>query len=92
MTKSKAGKPYRPGNGTEGEMFEDAFCENCKRDQAYRSYGLEIPNDDGSIGCPILAAMLGFGTDEPGYPKELIYDRKGKPTCTAFDPIGDKND
>jgi hypothetical protein len=37
-------KPYRPANGTEGEIFIESFCVRCWHDR----------NED----CPILAASF----------------------------------
>ena len=65
------GESYRPSNGTEGMMFFDWFCENCKRD---------INGD-----CPIYAASLAFHKDDKEYPKEWVIDEDGQPTCTAYD-------
>lgn len=77
-----AGKPYRPSNGTEGDLFDDSYCDNCKRESEYRSKPLEgIPGQ----GCRILAAVLWNGVESPTYPKEWIYGEDGQPTCTAFE-------
>jgi len=76
-----AGKPYRPGSGTEGMAFDDAWCAYCERDKAYRDGG---PDADPAIACQIIAATFAFEIADPRYPKEWVYDRKGKPCCTAF--------
>jgi hypothetical protein len=72
-----AGKPYRPSNGTEGEIFMCGWCDRCERDRAYR-------NDEGD-SCPIVAAAFAYSIGEPGYPKEWVYAADGGgPVCTAF--------
>lgn len=95
-------KPYRPSNGTEGEMFTSMFCDFCLRDAGFddertdEELGAYIflrklyPN-----GCPILAATLGHDVDEPGYPAEWVYDdlpdlmeALATTRCTAFIPDG----
>jgi len=70
-------RPYRPSNGTEGDIFESQWCEHCTRDAAFRS------DPERNDGCPILAAVYALNIDEPGYPKEWIEDSKG-PRCTAY--------
>lgn len=74
------GNPYRPSNGTEGFCFMEDFCWRCKRDAKYRE------TDNGEDGCPILADTFVYETDDPKYPKEWIYNERGFPCCTAFDP------
>lgn len=63
-------KPYRPSNGTEGDIFMTEFCFRCARDSE------ECP-------CELLGAMLAFSIGEEGYPPELIEDEQGA-RCTAF--------
>lgn len=77
----KAGKPYRPGSGTEGMAFDEHWCEHCTRDAEYRNSG---PDADPAIGCQIIADTFAFERDDPRYPKEWVYDRDGRPCCTAF--------
>ena len=82
-------KPYRPSNGTEGMMFDDRFCDRCKRDAKYRRTG------DGADGCRILLYVGAYQVHEPQYPKEWVvnlHDPVGLTArCTAFqfdDPNG----
>jgi hypothetical protein len=75
------GKSYRPGSGTEGCAFDDAWCSHCARDAEYRSGGEDADPD---LGCKILADALGFEMDHPRYPKEWVYGHDGRPRCTAF--------
>ena len=76
-----AGKPYRPGSGTEGMAFDDAWCEHCTRDAEYRNGG---PDADPATGCQIIADTFCYEKTDPNYPKEWTHDSKGKPCCTAF--------
>jgi len=66
-------KPYRPSNGTEGDMFQEKFCEKC----VYDDY-------DNDVYCEILGDSMAFNVDDKEYPKEWTYDKNGCPTCTAF--------
>lgn len=74
----KDGKPYRPSNGTEGDMFQEGWCAHCKRDKAFRA------DPDREEGCNILARSMAYSVGEQGYPVEWIWQR-GRPVCTAFD-------
>jgi len=69
--KDEAGKPYRPSNGTEGEIFMEKWCERCMLD-----------TEDNP--CEILTSTLAFEIDDPEYPKEWRYDFDGRPMCTKF--------
>lgn len=70
-----ANKPYRPSNGTEGEMFCEQFCYLCRYDQY---------EDD---PCDILTRSLICSVGDADYPEEWLYDRNGRPTCTAFHDV-----
>jgi hypothetical protein len=74
---------YRPSNGSEGEGFEEQWCERCERDVAFRA------NDEG-YGCLILARALAHDITDPEYPREWCQDEAGTPRCTAFVEIGGK--
>lgn len=82
-------RPFRPSNGTHGEIFMSCFCYRCKRDQAFQQ---DMENND---GCPIIADTLCYDVDDPKYPKEWIEDVDSEPgligapgaRCTAFEPI-----
>lgn len=73
-----AGKPYRPGSGSEGMAFDDTWCCHCTRDQEFRS------DPDSADGCPILANTFAYAIDDPNYPKEWVYGHDGRPCCTGF--------
>lgn len=76
-------KPYRPSCGTEGMAFDDAWCSQCARDAAWRD------DPDRNDGCIILTNSFIYDIRDPNYPKQWIYDRDGRPCCTAFtsDPL-----
>jgi hypothetical protein len=67
-------QPYRPSNSDEGLGFEHAWCNRCGHDREWREGGWET----GVGGCHILAAAY---ADQAA---EWVYDKHGKPTCTAF--------
>ena len=71
-----AGKPYRPSNGTEGDMFTARWCEKCSKH--------DFDNDDGPV-CYLLFGMLNYYPDDNEYPKEICLDDDGRPQCTAFE-------
>ena len=76
-------KLYRPPNGTEGMMFMARFCDRCKHDAKFRE------TEDGADACQIATKTLFLDTDDPGYPREWIYDRMPpllcNARCTAFE-------
>lgn len=67
-----AGTPYRPSNGTEGDVFFCKYCELCKKNL--------VPE-----GCKIQLRTMAFDIDEPEYPKEWVHDKDGYAICTAFE-------
>lgn len=74
-------RPYRPPNGTEGEMFMSRWCYQCVR---------EAGNvDGGPDGCEILTATLIYDVGDPGYPREWVATgpRLADARCTAFEPV-----
>ncbi len=70
-------EPYRPGSGTEGMAFDDAWCAHCARDAAWRE-------DESAECCDILSRTFALDIRDPDYPKEWVYGREGRPYCTAF--------
>ena len=46
---------YRPGSGTEGEVFFDNWCRHCSRDRAMRE-GDDFDDCDDNELCEIIAA------------------------------------
>lgn len=73
-----AWEPYRPSNGTEGQLFMEAWCSNCAIDANHN--------------CEILARSLAFDLNSPEYPKEWVRranddEWPGSARCTAFVPV-----
>jgi len=60
---------YKPLNSGQFINFTDNFCYKCKH---------------GRKGCKILALALRLDVIDDNYPSQLIYNKKGKPTCTSF--------
>lgn len=81
---SQAGKPYRPSNGSEGEIFYAAWCSDCAADEGFRN------DPDRCDSCPIVANALCFDIADPEYPKEWVYGADGQPMCKAFRAIGEE--
>lgn len=67
-------KKYRPSNGTEGMIFEDRFCDRCKREAKYRR------TQDGADGCSIATAVFLYDIADEKYPTEWVVN--------LFDPVG----
>ena len=67
-----AGKPFRPSNGTGGDIFRSYWCDQCEKDR-YESKP-----------CRIFTKTLIYSTDDKQYPKEWTYDDNGDPQCAAF--------
>jgi len=68
-------KKYQPSNGTEGMYFTDAHCMQCLNCD---------PDPNGAKQCKIWLNTMLHNVNDPGYPKEWIYDEDNKPTCTAW--------
>lgn len=73
-----AGKPYRPSTGTEGAAFQEEWCCHCARDAAFQA------DPDFAQGCQIVADTFAYDITDAHYPKEWIFDRDGRPCCTAY--------
>ena len=76
---ARAGKKYRPSNGTEGNIFQHNWCQDCKHDAAFRA------DPDRGEGCVIIAKALTFDIEDAEYPNEWQYGDDGQPRCTAFE-------
>lgn len=74
----RAGQPYRPANGTEGDFFDSAFCNHCVHDAGYRA------GEPAAVACVIIAKSMAFGVDCVDYPREWQYGDDGQPRCTKF--------
>lgn len=77
-----AGKPYRPSNGTEGEIFMSAWCNHC--------YFEDIHDPHSEMNCGIITLTHALDIGDEDYPKEWVFDESGKPKCTAFSLRGAK--
>lgn len=77
MTDANQPRPYRPSNGTEGEIFMGAWCANCAHD-----------SDDTEFGCMVQLRALAYSITDPEYPCEWQYNANGNPQCTAFTRAG----
>ena len=69
VANGQIGKSYRPSNGTEGEVFCEAFCFRCRKNNK---------------GCRIKIMTMALDANDPNYPKEWVYAEDGQPICTAF--------
>lgn len=70
---------YKPENGCAGADFQEAFCDRCMADKAFR--------DGTGDSCEIIANTMVFDVEDERYPAEWIYGADGTPTCTAFQEI-----
>lgn len=68
--KDRAGQPWRPSNGFEGDLFAERVCARCTMSDGW--------------GCQISLAAMCYEATEPEYPKEWVYGPDGQPCCTAF--------
>lgn len=82
-----AGEKYRPSNGTEGQLFLDAFCRRCQRDAAMRT-GANVEDCDDEQRCEIIGLTMIHDADEPEYPTAWQYGKDGQPCCTQFIEAG----
>ena len=75
-------KSYIPCNGTEGSIFRERFCYQCKHEHKY------IETQDPEHACQIFNATLLYNPGDDEYPAEWIYkdpDDIFSGTCTAFE-------
>lgn len=80
--KSMAGKPYRPSNSTEGDLFQCSFCMRCEHyDEGDGGDGGDC-TQGGDLS--ILARSFWSDIGDADYPPEWTHDTEGRPTCTAF--------
>lgn len=71
-TAERAGQKYRPSNGTEGGLFMERYCHQCRRDSEERP-------------CEILTRAVWADIDDPEYPAEWQYSDSRQPMCTALE-------
>jgi hypothetical protein len=67
-------RPYRPSNGTEGDIFIAQWCAVCSRNGW---------SDEDGDACDILTRSFVYPVDDPDYPQEWVMGDRG-PGCTAF--------
>lgn len=65
-------RPYRPSNGTEGDLFMAEWCQQCA-----------LADYDGT-GCTIQLRALAHDIYDPEYPAEWNFTIGGYPQCSAF--------
>lgn len=70
--KKDAGKKWRPANGTEGDMFQEMYCDKCRINPCH---------------CSILSYSFYYNITDKLYPTELQIGKDGQPTCTKFEKI-----
>lgn len=85
MLVHRAGEKYRPSNGTEGQLFLDAFCRRCQRDSAMRAGAPENVCKSDEC-CEIIGLTMILDIEDPDYPAEWQYGQDGQPCCTQFVP------
>lgn len=73
---SQAGKPYRPSNGTEGDLFQMQFCDRCTKEHGKNNNV-----------CEIVLLTMCHDEQDAAYPAEWKFDEAGRPVCTAFEKI-----
>lgn len=67
-------RPFRPSNGTDGDIFMAGFCHRCEHMQ-----------DDGRAPCEILGRTFVLDIGHADYPTEWIQEDDGSNArCTAF--------
>jgi hypothetical protein len=87
MNVSRAGEPYQPANGFEGELFFERWCQHCARDRAMRE-GDDFNECDDEEVCNLIALSMAFKPGDPEYPSAWQYGKDGQPCCKAFVPAG----
>lgn len=88
MLLERVGQKYQPSNGTEGECFRAAWCEQCARDKAMNGEK-DFDSCDESELCSIVINTMAWDVDDEEYPREWQYGKDGQPCCTAFIPAGE---
>jgi hypothetical protein len=87
MNIERAGAKYRPGNGTEGELFIESWCGQCERDHGMMK-GLPLEECDDNQVCDIIARTFAFSVNDPNYPDDWQYGADGQPRCHSFVEAG----
>ena len=79
-------KLYQPSSGTEGGGFFANWCDQCARDLPSNGTKAFDECEPHEI-CEIIELSMAYMPSDPEYPNQWRYV-DGKPTCTAFVPIG----
>ncbi|MEO1472781.1 MAG: hypothetical protein AAFS03_02400 [Pseudomonadota bacterium] len=66
------GRPYRPSNNTEMDLFVHVQCGGCTRDQKT---------------CPIIPVVMLYDESDAKYPADWVISESGQPMCAAFTPM-----
>ena len=74
--------PYRPSNGTEGDIFTSNWCAICTKDLAANGTKI-IDNCSDDELCDILGVSYIFDINEESYPAEWVEDENGA-RCTVY--------
>ena len=75
-------EPHYFSNGTEGRMWQSAWCDRCLRDAPFQNMNI-------GTGCPILAkALTGAWVDEWIQNDGYVTDPVRRITCIEFKPYG----
>jgi len=69
---SEDSRPYRPSNGTEGDMFMSQFCYSCVK------YTLNKNTGDYDCKHDIIQKTQVYEVDSKHYPKWWVEDLDGK--------------
>jgi len=77
--KAKAGKPFRPCNGFEGDLFMSKWCALCAKDNYHE--------ETGTGDCEIVALTMALDVDDEDYPAAWQIAESGQPICTEFEPL-----
>lgn len=75
-----AGKTFMPSNGTEGMIFNEAFCDHCIHEKFTHT------QKHGDLQCDIYnrSFLHWYEPTHPDYPKEWVFDTDGWSICTAW--------
>jgi hypothetical protein len=69
---NSAGTSFMPSNGTEGEIFESAFCSNCIHEKFYHT------QKHGDKQCEVFNRVF---LNAPDPQPEWVFNEEGWPIC-----------
>lgn len=76
----RCGKPFRPANGTEGEMFMEAFCYQC----IHERWTHRMKEDRDEDKCDTMSRSILYDLEDKEYPNEWVFNSEGWPVCTRW--------